>query len=1571
MTNEANPQPARSDGLTVTASIQLHDVTGSPFLLVVVSSLARDRLDPDKVYLSIPRSRVANEFYLTDQLERGSLGPMPSKLRGGRPRHYFSAMQAAPDPECPGNIGITLVNETARKTTQLWTLRAYVRLSNENQSEPLKCKVIVRYGKSSESFDCEAAAAKSSMQRVLLYAENDVTAVLPNESVKLCWTFDGERAEKGTLIIPNEPIRQLTSAELKAGKGEYEFKPAGLDQMCVISIDIKGETKPLKDWLYVGLREVLATGSLCLKPERVFPNGPSAIYFDFAGSEVDLMKINVFQQRMTQKLRVEDIDVKPRQKSLAEHAPGRSRSCKLKFGPGQDETWDVSGALYGRANQKEVELAQRLSPELSQTIAAALKATVSSVGPSYFDLSKSEDDKGELFDLGARALEPLVRVSQTLKPPVAHNPKGPALPTPLKSSEIHGFAAGQYERLIGKGTRTGHWLAITTPTQLELHIREGVNQVSIYAEVQSGAKLLGVGAVNVAANHQPCLRNQVPLLAYSRDRSKPAQVQELALTGDTVDSSKQQRNLDIAGSSLGAAGTEPRVAIYDEDVRIVSAGLRVYILGRGIAMSYRREVAASNDSALLMVAEPRLVRVADPDEWEVVGVTDDHGNGYLFALSKRTGSLLRYDCRRVAESVTSGAAEQQRQATEKARQAKDDKRNKKDKQKGRSAKERAGTLGAACIVATAHGTVAPLDMLQRAQQPTQVEDRTQYLESDVYGGKPGETDGTENRPKRRSTLIRQQRGGKKAKLQEKQESNPQAALSLIPVSTNRSVLLNLDGALLLRGQIPDPQSNNRILDRAYDPRLNVWVKCGHPFAKVQPQLPGGGRSADWLDIEKVASPGQATRYAASASMLWCREPSGGIWFIQEDSMRSLLGFKTPSLQSVRPLERKKLKRAKTGNLPIPDHLYAGQELRSGERLRSPDGKFELALSKERLTLGPPGQQNRGWQSERMTPPLRVRLDAVGVLHLLSRDKPSGWSSTTPQLGGAKAPSKGAHCLRLQNEGILQIDRDQPSSPPLWVYSPLPVGSTLKAGQRLRPGQFLESKNNRFTLVFQAIDGNLVLYEGARTTKNRRWSTWLNQNGKKADQVLLAETGDLSVSHCERDGSRSAVVWRSQEHGARDPVPGSKNYRLELTDAGEIKIYSDSGPLLWRFRPFAAGKTLTKDERLIRGEYVQSESGQIITFDRDSGRLLYQEHRSAPLNDFVSYPNQELGQAVVLQPDGELCILDQHNKALWRSTEHNGLTVKPQCQPELVVMRIKPRSPHINNRPVAPVVYDRNSKTNLWRKSRQNPAERHMIKIDDMLDLGDWLESKNKEYRLTYLLESEDISILRLYRIEDNKTLWATYGRSDEHEYFGAKLTAKELSIIDWSSHDYSEIASKAEGNRLEVSDHGTLEFIGGPMGKSEIVLWTSHHVHLAAYDPANPQHDPKLCLTENRIEYKERTFLDLLYRTETYEQTHPVRWVINKTSGGIRFECAQNRAMSLDFRNDGHRAQIFPHNPENIFIMERHGTSGDLWKFKTTKGLTLLARRGASPNSSLIPYIDNPRPGDLTIWRLAGGFVDL
>lgn len=112
-----------------------------------------------------------------------------------------------------------------------------------------------------------------------------------------------------------------------------------------------------------------------------------------------------------------------------------------------------------------------------------------------------------------------------------------------------------------------------------------------------------------------------------------------------------------------------------------------------------------------------------------------------------------------------------------------------------------GSVTGARVAANANGGIAPLDKLQAAQAsltPTPPPfPRDQLQEGRAILGQA-----------------------------------PDGSMETMNAIDEKSVMVALGGVLLVRSQIADPSAGDVIQDRAYDPRLDVWTRCGHPFAEA-------------------------------------------------------------------------------------------------------------------------------------------------------------------------------------------------------------------------------------------------------------------------------------------------------------------------------------------------------------------------------------------------------------------------------------------------------------------------------------------------------------------------------------------------------------------------------------------------------------------------------------------------------------------------------------------------------------------------------------------------------------------
>jgi hypothetical protein len=105
--------------------------------------------------------------------------------------------------------------------------------------------------------------------------------------------------------------------------------------------------------------------------------------------------------------------------------------------------------------------------------------------------------------------------------------------------------------------------------------------------------------------------------------------------------------------------------------------------------------------------------------------------------------------------------------------------------------------------------------------------------------------------------------------------------------------------------------------------------------------------------------------------------------------------------------------------------------------------------------------------------------------------------------------------------------------------------SLNPGEFLTPGQFLESSNGQFQVIYQT-DGNFVVYR--TRDKQPLWSS--NTNGKPAWRCYMQGDGNLAVYQ-----SQGQSVWASN-------TDGKGNCKLIIQDDGNLVIYTSGHIPVW-------------------------------------------------------------------------------------------------------------------------------------------------------------------------------------------------------------------------------------------------------------------------------------------------------------------------------------------------------------------------------------------------------------------------
>ncbi|HRI71381.1 MAG TPA: hypothetical protein PK156_44415 [Polyangium sp.] len=321
---------------------------------------------------------------------------------------------------------------------------------------------------------------------------------------------------------------------------------------------------------------------------------------------------------------------------------------------------------------------------------------------------------------------------------------------------VHGFAVGTFlvtsDDPLPKIAKRD-WIAIAMTTGMDLWVRDpALGEVKAAADVQGrkwknnwlqdalSGKFLGVGAARDTKEKDI---QHIVAVRMAKESKDIAEVIEIALP--LRENNPPRRAIAISDPSF-----------LQGAVRVFPIGKRVFLLGDGAAISYERDLRITTYRD-----EPQLANVAFP-EWDIVGLPAEHDapiSGYLFALEKKTGHLLRFD---VHEDLVLPPR----------------------------------------VAANSNEKVARLDKLHQAQASL-----------------------NQNPPPFPCEELEEGRGITGY------DVDGSVLEYLNPIDESSSLMV-AGGVLVARSEVVDPSVRNTIQDRAYDPRLDVWARCGHAFAEV-------------------------------------------------------------------------------------------------------------------------------------------------------------------------------------------------------------------------------------------------------------------------------------------------------------------------------------------------------------------------------------------------------------------------------------------------------------------------------------------------------------------------------------------------------------------------------------------------------------------------------------------------------------------------------------------------------------------------------------------------------------------
>ncbi|MFO0652912.1 MAG: hypothetical protein U0326_42235, partial [Polyangiales bacterium] len=826
--------------------------------------------------------------------------------------------------------------------------------------------------------------------------------------------------------------------------------------------------------------------------------------------------------------------------------------------------------------------------------ARALQCRVSAIGTRKLasSLVDSDSSNAQWSYLAVGAL-----------PAATERPAGGAAPSPLPNvdaRDVVAMAVGRFAANAGDGPeRWREWIAVATRRGLDVHINKLFDQrsyrvnPSLHPKVEwlRGAFEGEVLGVGAAeiAFATPSADPKAP--AVHELRGECVVIVRKTATVGVLRVSEFRFPLDPAQPPVDLT-FEDRGLVQVERVRVVALWPRVYVLGVGVAFSYdRTDPDPKNWKA---VPEPKLTRIASP-EWDVVGVPRPRAAG---ATGAPMGGYL------FALARTTGRL-------------------------CRYELKRSEVIRSEFVeMASANGMVAPLHELQNAQGNYNY--RSSLVEGRILLGRD-----EQNRLDWRNPI------------------------------NDESVLLMIGGALVARSEVHDPlvqpvysrseQGRERrgIQDRAYNPRLDLWVRCGHPFFH--------------------ARTGKGALFDSTARSLYCRTADGEIAYISPIEP-SHLGFLAVDLAP-----RTDGFKATTG--VAFDNLVAGQSLWEGEFLESKNKKYRLTLTAKGLRLheAAAGGAERWALSSDARPADHATLAFHGDLELFSdRDERLGGATGHDATFGSRVrqrtPAERERTynnvrLVLTDDGVLRclakrVDNGREAL--LWAAPPLSLGSTIAADTTLGPWCFLESPNRRFRLEMQSDEGYLRLYEVG--VNGVRWEL----RGNAPHSARFTRAGELfmvnqaGVNDCWGGSLRTTPLF--EEYRRAPNTERFSDARLTLTDQGVLVCFARVPNVvdarypgvtpsverdLWSTENLNIGNRLAAGATLGAWQYLEVSDTFRLQFRASDGVLaLYRIVPDALATLWSSTPVPG-GRAAEVHPTGQVLVRDASGSIAWTSTSDGG------------------------------------------------------------------------------------------------------------------------------------------------------------------------------------------------------------------------------------------------------------------------------------------------------------------------------
>jgi hypothetical protein len=234
-------------------------------------------------------------------------------------------------------------------------------------------------------------------------------------------------------------------------------------------------------------------------------------------------------------------------------------------------------------------------------------------------------------------------------------------------------------------------------------------------------------------------------------------------------------------------------------------------------------------------------------------------------------------------------------------------------------------------------------------------------------------------------------------------------------------------------------------------------------------------------------------------------------------------------------------------------MVAGDTLKPGQFLRSPNGRFSLAMQRDGdLVTSERPAGTPTWASGSGGHPGAYAIlqgDGNLIVYPKGRSAPLTGQPTSALWQAESNGHPGAKVDLLDNGNL--VIRSHDGAAVLWQSGSIPgdVGSQLLSGDTLHPGQYLQSPNGAYRLANDGGHGVLRLFAAARP----QCAPWREPGTGAAASLAVMQTDGNFVLYTP---GASRIAWQSD-------TSGHAGADIVLENDGSLVLATSQGVLLWQ------------------------------------------------------------------------------------------------------------------------------------------------------------------------------------------------------------------------------------------------------------------------------------------------------------------------------------------------------------------------------------------------------------------------